>query len=203
MCCLVTALASWSRRHRDAATAVGLSSGAYLSLAGDLGNLTTNLGFTGDEAANMSVDMLSLAADMGSFNNAITEDVVFAMGAAFRGESEPIRQFGVFLDDATVKAKAMELGLYDGVGALDANAKASATYQLIMEQTTAAQGDFAETSTGLANSQKIAAAQQEEAWTKFGTALVPIATLFTNLMTPAIEGHHICAGHSGWTTCLL
>jgi hypothetical protein len=172
----------------NAATSVGLSSGAYLALAGDLGNLTTNLGFTGDEAANMSVDMLSLAADMGSFNNASTEDVVAAMGAAFRGESEPIRQFGVFLDDATVKAKAMELGLYDGVGALDANAKASATYQLIIEQTGAAQGDFAETSSGLANSQKIAAAQQEEAWTRFGAALVPIATQFTNLLTPAVEG---------------
>ena len=158
----------------DAATSVGLSSGAYLTAAGDLGNLTTNLGFSGAEAANMSVDMLALAADMGSFNNADTTDVTEAMGAAFRGETEPIRRFGVMLDDASVKAKAVEMGLYDGIGAIDKNAKAQATYALILEQTTAAQGDFARTSDGLANTQKISAAKMDEAWTKVGESLTPI-----------------------------
>lgn len=171
----------------NAARTVGLSSGKYLEQAGILGNLTTNLGYTGEQAAGMSVDMLQLAADVGSFNNAPTEDVVTAMGAAFRGETEPIRQFGVFLDDAAVKNQAMSMGLYDGVGAIDKNAKAQATYALILQGTQAAQGDFAETSTGLANTQKIAAAEQEEAWTKFGAALVPIATQFTELLTPAIQ----------------
>lgn len=170
----------------DAATSVGLSSGAYLAAAGDLGNLTTNLGFTGAEAANMSVDMLALAADMGSFNNADTTDVTEAMGAAFRGETEPIRRFGVMLDDASVKAKAMEMGLYDGVGAIDKNAKAQATYALILEQTSAAQGDFARTSDGLANSQKIATARMDEAWTKVGEALTPIAADLMPLLADAV-----------------
>ena len=169
-----------------AATSVGLSSGAYLEQAGNLGNLVTNLGFTGDAAASMSVDMLQLAGDMGSFNNADTSDVVEAMGAAFRGETEPIRRFGVMLDDASVKAKAMELGLYSGVGALDKNAKATATYQLILEQTTAAQGDFADTSSGLANTQKITAAQMDDAWTKVGEALTPIAADILPLIADAV-----------------
>jgi phage-related protein len=177
-----------AKAAEGSATSVGLSSGKYLELAGTLGNLTTNLGFTGDEAAGMSVDMLQLAGDLGSFNNADPTDVVNAMGAAFRGETEPIRQFGVFLDDATVKSKAMEMGLYDGKGAIDQNAKAQATYALILQQTGAAQGDFAKTSDGLANQQKINAAIQENAWASFGTALVPIATTFTQLLTPAIQG---------------
>lgn len=170
----------------DAATSVGLSSGAYLESAGNLGNLITNLGFTGDEAANMSVEMLQLAGDMGSFNNASTEEVTEAMGAAFRGETEPIRRFGVMLDDASVKAKAMELGLYSGVGALDKNAKATATYQLILEQTTEAQGDFARTSDGLANSQKIAGAKMDDAWTRVGEALTPIAQTILPLIADAV-----------------
>ena len=90
----------------------------------------------------MSADIVQLAADVGSFNNAPTADVVAAIGSAFRGESEPIRQFGVMLDVASVKAKALELGLYDGRGELDKTAKATATYQLILEQTSKAQGDF-------------------------------------------------------------
>jgi hypothetical protein len=171
-----------------AATAVGLSSGAYLTAAGDIGNLITNMGITGDNAADMSQSMITLAADMGSFNNASTEDVTAAMGAAFRGETEPIRQFGVMLDEAGIKAKAMELGLLDAQGGLDAAGRAQATYALILEQTGAAQGDFARTSDGLANQQKIAAAQQEEAWTNFGAALLPIATQITPLITMAIQG---------------
>jgi hypothetical protein len=34
-----------------------------------------------------------------------------AIGAALRGESEPIRNYGVLLDDATMRQKAFELGL--------------------------------------------------------------------------------------------
>src|SRR5215213_1580426 len=177
-----------AKASENAATAMGLSSGAYLTAAGNLGNLTTNLGFTGDEAANMSVDMLALAADMGSFNNASTEEVTEAMGAAFRGESEPIRRFGVMLDEAAIKEKALEMGLYSGTGAIDRNAKAQATYALILEQTTAAQGDFARTSDGLANSQRIAAAKQEEAWTRLGEKLMPIVQAVLPVLTEAIIG---------------
>lgn len=171
-----------------AAQAVGLSSGAYLTAAGDIGNLITNMGITGGEAADMSQSMITLAADMGSFNNASTEDVTAAMGAAFRGETEPIRQFGVMLDEAGIKAKAMELGLLDAQGGLDSAGRAQATYALILEQTGAAQGDFARTSSGLANQQKIAAAEQEEAWADFGAALLPIATQITPLITAAVNG---------------
>lgn len=158
-----------------AATTVGLSSGKYLEAAGNVGNLVTNLGFAGPAAADMSVDIVQLAADMGSFNNLPTDQAVEAIGAAFRGETEPIRAFGVMLDDAAIKAKAVELGLYSGVGAIDKNAKATATYQLILEGTTAAQGDFARTSDGLANSQRINAARMEDAWTRVGEKLEPIA----------------------------
>lgn len=164
-----------TRASETAATTVGMSSGAYLESAGNLGNLLTNMDLTQDAAAGMSVDMIQLAADVGSFNNADPTEVVEAMGAAFRGESEPIRRFGVSLDEASIKAKAMELGLYSGTGALDASARATATYQLILDDTSAAQGDFARTSDGLANQQRINAARMEDAWTRVGDSLAPLA----------------------------
>lgn len=164
-----------AKASETAATSVALSSGEYLAAAGDLGNLTLNLGYSEAAAADMSVEMIALAADMGSFHNADTTEVTEAMGAAFRGETEPIRRFGVMLSDATVKAEAVKLGLYSGVGAIDANAKAQATYSLILDQTSAAQGDLARTSDGLANSQKINAARMEDAWTRVGEALTPLA----------------------------
>jgi hypothetical protein len=172
----------------DAATTVGMSSGAYLTSAGNLGNLLTNMDLASGEAADMSVDMLQLAADVGSFNNADPTEVVEAMGAAFRGESEPIRRFGVMLDEATIKAKAMELGLYEGTGALDKQARAVATYELILEQTSAAQGDFARTADGLANSQKIANARIEDALTGLGEKLMPIVGELVPLIADGLTG---------------
>lgn len=175
-----------TRASEGAAQAVGLSSGKYLESAGNLGNLLQAMDVTGPAAADMSVDMIQLAADVGSFNNADPTEVVEAMGAAFRGESEPLRRFGVLLDEASVKAKAVELGLYSGKGALEASARAQAVYALILEDTAVAQGDFARTSEGLANQQRINAARMEDAWTRVGEKLAPIAAELMPLLADAL-----------------
>ncbi len=57
---------------------------------------------------------------------------------------------------------------------LTAAQKAQAAYALIMEQTTNAQGDFARTSDGLANSQRIVSAQFKDIVTTMGQELLPI-----------------------------
>jgi uncharacterized protein YjiS (DUF1127 family) len=160
---------------KSATTAVGLSSGEYLTAAGNLGNLITNFGITGDAGAELSRDLVQLAADMGSFNNASTQEVTEAMGSAFVGETEPIRRFGVMLSAAAVSAKAVELGLAESTKSVSQAAKVQATYALIVEQTSKAQGDFARTASGMANSQKISAARMNEAMTKLGETLAPIA----------------------------
>jgi hypothetical protein len=160
---------------KSAATSVGLSSGAYLTAAGNLGNLITNFGITGDAGANLSKNLVQLAADMGSFNNASTAEVTEAMGSAFVGETEPIRRFGVMLSAASIAAKAVELGLARSTKEVDQAAKVQATYALIVEQTSKAQGDFARTATGAANAQRISAAKMDEAMTKLGEKLAPIA----------------------------
>lgn len=176
------------KASKSAATSVGLSSGAYLEAAGNLGNLITNFGITGDAGAEMSRSMVQLAADMGSFNNASTAEVTEAMGSAFVGETEPIRRFGVMLSAASIAAKAVELGLAKSTKEVSQSAKVQATYQLILEQTTKAQGDFARTADGMANSQRIAAARQEEALTRLGEAITPLAMELMPLLAEAATG---------------
>jgi hypothetical protein len=173
---------------RRAATAVGMSSGAYIAAAGDVGNLLKNMGIAGQEAASMSKNMLQLAADVGSFNNADPSEVVEAMGAAFRGESDPIQRFGVFLSAAKVEAKALSMGLKNGKGPLTDYAKAMATYQIILEQTASAQGDFARTADGKANSDRINAAKAEEAWTRLGEVLTPLYQKAMPMLASATTG---------------
>jgi|DEB0MinimDraft_10_1074344.scaffolds.fasta_scaffold05150_6 hypothetical protein len=165
-----------------AAESMGLTKTAALQATGTIGNMFTAMGMSGKEAADMSMSMVKLAADLGSFNNTSTDDAIQAIGAALRGESEPIRRYGVLLDDATLKAEALTKGLYDGKGALEPASRALSAYSVILKQTTSAQGDFERTSDGLANSQKIANARIDEAATKLGMALLPAMQKFVDLL---------------------
>ncbi len=158
------------------ARSIGLSETAARSASANIGGLLNNLGFTREESADLSKTLLTLGADLGSAFNAAPADAVAAIGAALRGETEPIRAFNVQLDDARLKEKALELGLYSGVGALTANQRAQAALALITQQTADIQGDFANTSTGLANQQRIAAAGTENLKRTIGEGLLPITT---------------------------
>jgi hypothetical protein len=190
-----------AQKAQGAAEAVGMSEGAYLAAAGSVGTLVKNLGYAGDAAATMSTDVVQLAADLGSFHNASTPEAVEALGAAFRGESEPIRRFGVMLDAATVAARAVSLGLAKNAREMTNAAKAQATWSLILEQTADAQGNYALTADGWANSTKTLNAQLDDLTTDIGEALLPalvtVAGFMREDLIPAIEAAADLAGELG------
>jgi hypothetical protein len=92
-------------------------------------------GLAADENVLFSKELIALAADLASFNNTSVDDAITALGAGLRGENEPLRRFGVLLDDATLRAKALEMGIYDGNGSLTAQQKILAANSAIFEQT--------------------------------------------------------------------
>lgn len=153
---------------------LGQSQIAVLEAAGTFGTFGKAAGLGGEELAKFSNDFTALAADLASFNNTSPEEAVQAIGAALRGESEPLRRYGVLLDDATLRAEALTLGIYSGSGALTAQQKILAAQAVIYKQTGDAQGDFARTSEGLANQTRILKARFENITTEIGAALLPI-----------------------------
>lgn len=153
---------------------LGLSEVAAMTAAGQFGNLFKTMGMGEKEVSSMSQEMAGLAADLGSFHNTTTEDAITAIGAALRGESEPIRRYGVLLDDATLKAEALAKGLYDGKGSLKPATRALAAYGVILKQTGDAQGDFARTSDGLAGQKKILQANLENLSMELGQKFLPL-----------------------------
>lgn len=233
-------IVAWSK---DAATSMGLSQQAALEAAGTYGNLAVALGLPEDKAADMSKSLVGLAGDMASFNNVPVDDALNALRSGLTGETEPLKVFGINMNDAALKAEALKLGLVSASvdqaklsktqetaekatrkqadalakhgaasvqysdatrdveqanaalaevmagkvpASLDASTKAQAAYGLIMEQSTTAQGDFARTSGGLANQEKIATAQIEDLKAKLGTALLPILTQIASFLTTSV-----------------
>jgi len=101
------------------------------------------LGFARDKAAEMSVQLVQLAEDLASFNNLNTADVARDLQSALVGNTETLRKYGVVANETAIKAKALELGLWDGTGAMDAQSKAAAILQITLDGTVDAQGNAA------------------------------------------------------------
>jgi hypothetical protein len=166
------------------AKALGQTRNQVLTAAGTFGTFGKAAGLSGGDLAKFSNDFVSLSTDLASFNNTSPEEAVEAIGAALRGEAEPMRRYGVLLDDASMRQKALELGLISTTkNALTPQQKVLAAQALIMEQTSDAQGDFAKTSGGLANQQRILAAQWTDMKARIGEGLLPIVVRFATFAT--------------------
>jgi hypothetical protein len=175
-----------------AAQSLGQTKQEALDAAANFAIFGKSAGLSGKSLTDFSTDFVKLAADLSSFNNVPQEEAINAIGSALRGEAEPLRKFGVLLDDATLKNAALELGLISTTkNALTPQQKVLAAQKVIFEQTTAAQGDFARTSGGLANQTKILSAELENTKLVIGEALLPIvlelATAFSQNVIPLIK----------------
>lgn len=162
--------------QRFAATApkaLGLSTAAALEATSTFGNLFVALGLSQQAAADLSPDIVQLASDLASFNNIAVAEAVEKLRSGLVGEAEPLRALGVNINAALVEAKALELGLVDASGAVTEAGKVQARYALILEQTSTAQGDYARTADGIANTQRTLNAEFENAKVAIGQALIP------------------------------
>ncbi|RJP53629.1 MAG: hypothetical protein C4583_04385 [Anaerolineaceae bacterium] len=169
------------------AQAMGMSQNTALSAAGTFGNLFTTMGLGQDASADMSMGLVQLASDLASFNNMDPTEVLEKLRSGLVGEVEPLRTLGINLSQTAVEAKAMEMGLAGADGSLTAAALAQARYALILEQSANAAGDFARTSDGLANQQRILKAEFENAAAALGVQLLPYALQFVQWLSGLIE----------------
>lgn len=157
------------------ASSLGLAEDQALRAAASFGSLFKVIGSSEEEAAMFSKNLTQLAADMASFNNTTVDEALIALSAGLRGESEPLKRFAVFLNDATLKQEAFAMGLIKSVkSSLTPATKALAAYNVIMKQTAQQQGDFARTSGGFANLSRIVTAQATNLAGSIGKSFEPI-----------------------------
>lgn len=166
----------------SAATSVGLSKAAALEAASGFGNMFSQLGFAGEEAASMSTKVVQMSADLGSFNNLPTADVADKMSAAFRGEYDSLQSLIPNINAARVEQEAMAATGKENAKELTAQEKAAAVLAIVQKDGSAAMGDFARTSDGLANKQKILQAKFEDVKAVVGNALLPIMSSLASVI---------------------
>lgn len=164
---------AWAEETGDA---MGRSTQELQKAANMFGIFFNQAAPTREAAAGLSREFSILAQDLSSFYNVDPSEAMAKLRSGLAGETEPLRDFGVFLTEATVKAKGLELGL-SGVGdELTEQEKIMVRAQLIMEQTANAQGDVARTSESTSNQVRAAKAAWEELQVTLGTKLLPVIT---------------------------
>jgi hypothetical protein len=161
---------------KSSADAYGISSSAARELTAQIGSMLKGFGFSTQAAAEQSVVLAQLGADLSATFGGKPEEAVQALGAALRGEFDPLERFGISLNVAQANLKAVELGLAANKNEVDLQARAQAALAIIMERSADAQGQFAREADTYAGQQARATAAAEDARAKFGEQLLPVMT---------------------------
>jgi len=153
----------------------GLSKRAFNESSAVIGTLLKKTGQDLDGVAQSTIDVTTRSADLASVFNKDLSIATTAVGAALRGETEPIRQFGIDVSAAAVEAEALSSGLVENKKDITESVKVQARYNLIMEQSASLAGDFAKTNDDLANSSRVLKADLENAGAELGEVFLPVA----------------------------
>ena len=158
----------------------------YLSSVQDL---LVPMGMVSDQAILMSNEVVKLAADLGSFNNLPTKTVMLDIQSALVGNFETMKKYGVILNETVIKQEALNMGLWNGKGMVDANTKAQVAYKLMLKGSAAALGDQARTMGSYANQIKQFEANVENLKAMIGNELLPEATKIVNTINNWIKAN--------------
>lgn len=158
---------------QGAAQSAGLTRDQYNQLATVLGTQLKNGGTAMSELGGKTNELVTLGADLASMFGGTTADAVGALSSALKGERDPIERYGVSLKQATIDAKAAELGFTKVGGSLSNEAQQAATLALIMEQTKDAHGNFAKEADTVQGKQARLSAQWTNLSARIGTAFLP------------------------------
>jgi hypothetical protein len=129
-----------------------------------------------DEAGmELSQTITELSVDMGAFHNVADVEAFNALRSAITGEYEPMKRFGVVINEAKVQQELLNMGITGGTKAATDAEKVQARLNIIMSATADVQGAAAREADGFANQMKALAADAKELGESFGRELLPLA----------------------------
>ena len=180
---------NWSKNSADA---VGMSASSYDELAAKIGGSLKQAGYSSDEMAAKTNDLIGAGADLSSVFGGDAASAAEAMGAALRGEFDPLEQYGVFLNMNAVNAEMAKNGTDKLTGAAQDAAKKQTITNMILDQAAQYHGNFAKEADTAAGAQQRAQAAFGDAAAELGQALIPFmvqAAGAAKVFAQAIQAH--------------
>lgn len=205
------ALEGLHSRFEDIRETLGLNIGEFDTIAAKFGLLTDSMGLSDEAQAEFIGNLIETGGELAAFRGNVGEApaAIDAMGAALRGEFDPLEQFGVKLSEAAVKEKMLELAADPATASLsEQELRVMAVQELIDEKAAPAIGSLAEAQDTLAGKTNEANVKWEDMKIKLGDKLLPVlaeGTEFIVALFDAMEtGSHDSEGWidtviDGWT----
>jgi len=163
----------WSDTLQESYAMAETESKKYLSSIQDL---LVPTGLARDAAGELSNKFVKMAADLGSFNNRETVDVIRDIQSALQGGSETMAKYGINVKAAKVEQEILNQKWVKSKKDITDAHKAQAIYNIIMRDGADAIGDMERTSGSYANQLKKFKANINDLTTAVGVELLPKMT---------------------------
>lgn len=154
----------------------GIAEGTALDMTALYGDMATSMKIPREEAAQMSQELVGLAGDLASFKNIGLDEASTALKSIFTGETESLKNLGVVMTETNLDAFALAEGFEKTTDEMTEAEKVQLRYQYVLAATKNAQGDYARTATGTANSLRTMQESSKELAVAFGQELLPQIT---------------------------
>lgn len=172
---------------KESAQSLGLSNLEFNNLAVRFSSFAQTIAGPGGDVTRTLKDITGRASDFASVMNLEVADATALFQSGLAGESEPLRAYGIDLSAAAVEAYALEKGISASASSMTEAEKVQARYGLLMEKTSKTAGDFANTSSSLANQKRILSSSFKNTQATLGNLLLPALTaVYGFLNTTAI-----------------
>lgn len=135
----------------------------------------------------ISQDYTKLVYDLSSIYNTSVEEAFTALKAATVEEFEPMRRFAATLSAAKVEQEALRAGLIRTKDEMNDAARIQAVYNLVMEATVDAQGDWVRTSDGVANKTKQLMEHVKKTTEDLSEDLLPVVASFLDKLMSLMD----------------
>jgi TP901 family phage tail tape measure protein len=167
----------------------GIAKKEALEYSNLMGSMLINIGkLTKEEASKQSAKLIELAGDLTAMYGGTTADAVRALTGALKGNNTMLDNYGMAVNEALIKQKALELGLISTSGEMTLQAKQAATLALIWEQTGAAQGQAAREADGASGAMRALKTEISNLSTELGEVLLPIITPVISRVRDFVSG---------------
>ena len=153
------------------------------NMAALFGDMGTGMGLAQQQAADMSMSLVSLAGDISSFKNISHDMASTALKSIFTGETESLKNLGIVMTEANLKVFAATQGITKSMKDMTQVEKTMLRYQYVMAMSKNSLGDFARTSEGYANSQRAYTSAMTDLSVTLGDILMPLGARLFQLFT--------------------
>ena len=178
------AIESWANTARSQFGLTELQAKQYTST---MGAMLKSMGIGESDVYGMSTAMAGLAADMASFYNLDFDEAFNKIRSGISGETEPLKQLGINMSVANLEAYALSQGITKAYESMSQAEQATLRYNYLMQVTADAQGDFARTSDGLANSWRQFKTNMSSIVASIGEAVLPVVNDAINAIGDMID----------------